>query len=60
MFDILNNSNKHFILFEIDIVGVAASLGIEENIGIATFGEQTRVIQHMTNEYDQIIKSLGG
>lgn len=60
MFDFLNNSNKHFILFEIDIAGVAASVGIEENIGIATFGEQTRVIQHMTNEYDQIIKSLGG
>ena len=52
---------KYYIkLFEIDIAGIAASLGIEENIGIATFGDQTRVIQHMTNEYDQIIKSLGG
>nr|XP_022331302.1 uncharacterized protein LOC111129304 isoform X2 [Crassostrea virginica] len=46
------------ITFINDIAGVAASVGIEENIGIATFGEQTRVIQHMTNEYDQIIKSL--
>ena len=58
MFDIIYNLKYYIKLFEIDIAGVAASLGIEENIGIATFGEQTRVIQHMTNEYDQLIKSL--
>ncbi|XP_061173382.1 uncharacterized protein LOC133182550 [Saccostrea echinata] len=40
------------------IAGVAAVLGIEENIGIATFGAQTRVVQHMTNDYDRVIKTL--
>ncbi|XP_062595524.1 uncharacterized protein LOC134256866 [Saccostrea cucullata] len=40
------------------IAGVAAVLGIEENIGIATFGAQTTVIQHMSNDYDRVIKTL--
>lgn len=38
---------------------MSAALGIEENIGIATFGEQTGVFQHMTNDYDKVREALG-
>lgn len=41
------------------IASVFATQGIEENLGIATFGEQTGVIQHMTNDYDKVLEALG-
>jgi hypothetical protein len=34
-------------------------LGIEENVGIATFGEHTAVVQHMTNDYNKVLEALG-
>uniref|UniRef100_K1Q222 E3 ubiquitin-protein ligase MIB2 n=1 Tax=Magallana gigas TaxID=29159 RepID=K1Q222_MAGGI len=40
------------------IASVFATQGIEENLGIATFGEQTGVIQHMTNDYDKVLEAL--
>lgn len=46
-----------FYLLGISTISVA--LGINENIGIATFGTQTKVVIHMTNEYDKVLEALG-
>ena len=34
-------------------------LNIEENIGIATFGHYTGVVQHMTNDYEKVQNAIG-
>lgn len=50
-------NTKYFYLKGISTISVA--LGINENIGIATFGTQTEVVLHMTNEYDKVLEALG-
>lgn len=37
---------------------ISVALGITENIGITTFGAQTEVVLHMTNEYDKALEAL--
>ncbi|XP_061173381.1 uncharacterized protein LOC133182549 [Saccostrea echinata] len=55
MFEEMINTAKTFVN---GISEVAKVLEIQENIGIATFGEQTRVVQHMTNDYDKVLEAL--
>ncbi|XP_062595500.1 uncharacterized protein LOC134256847 [Saccostrea cucullata] len=55
MFEEMITTAKTFIK---GISDVARVLEIPENVGIATFGEQTRVVQHMTNDYDRVLETL--
>jgi len=33
--------------------------GIEENVALIVFGQETRVLQHYTNEYTKIRDAMG-
>lgn len=41
------------------IADYATAPDLSENIGIATFGEQTRVVHHLTNDYSKLLETLG-
>ncbi|XP_078314718.1 uncharacterized protein LOC111129303 [Crassostrea virginica] len=40
------------------IADYATAPDLSENIGIATFGEQTRVVHHLTNDYSKLLETL--
>ena len=47
------------ILIETGVENAAADYELEENIAVVTFGRENRIVQHLTNDYDNVREKIG-